>query len=99
MRFLGALRRARVERVIGFTYERSQAAERAAPETERSHAERSGGAGAARFHDFQFGPNKSEVHWIRIFSAHVCLSAGGPCSPQDRTSICCLKLRRAITED
>ena len=34
-----------------------------------------------------------------IRPAHVCLSAGGPCSLQDRTSICCLKLRRAVAED
>jgi hypothetical protein len=59
MRFLGALRRARIERLIGCNYKRSQAAQRAAPETERSLAERSGGAGAARFHYFRFGLSKS----------------------------------------
>src|ERR1700733_15673870 len=29
----------------------------------------------------------------------LCLSACGSCSPQNRTSICCLRLRRVRTED
>jgi hypothetical protein len=32
-------------------------------------------------------------------AAHVCLSADGSCTLQNRTSICCLRLRRAIAED
>jgi len=35
IRFLGTLRRARIERLIGWSYVRSQAAQRAAPETMR----------------------------------------------------------------
>jgi hypothetical protein len=32
-------------------------------------------------------------------AAHVCLSAVGSCTRQNRTSICCLRLRRAVAED
>src|SRR5450631_149093 len=31
--------------------------------------------------------------------SQCCLSADGPCIPQDRTSICCQRLRRVRTED
>ena len=79
--FLGALGRARIASLIGCSYERLQAARRAAPEMERSLAERSGGGGAARSHHFHFCLSKSWLHRIRIFHTHVCLSAGGPCIP------------------
>jgi hypothetical protein len=79
--FLGALWRARTSRLIGCSGRRLQAVRRAAPEMERSLAERSGGGGAARFHLFHFGLSKSWLHRIRAFHTHVCLSAGGPCIP------------------
>ena len=37
--------------------------------------------------------------WSGDSPAHVCLTAGGPCIPQDRTSICCLELQRAVADD
>ncbi len=78
--FLGALGRARIACLIVCSRKRSRTARRAAPETERSLAERSGGA--ARFHYFHFGLSLSEQHpGIRIFLTQVCLSAGGPCIP------------------
>jgi hypothetical protein len=32
-------------------------------------------------------------------AAHVCLSADGSCTLQNRTSICCLRLQGAVAED
>ena len=111
--FLGALGRARISRLIRCSYVRSQAARRAAPEMERSLAERSGGGGAARFHHLHFGLSKSWLHRIGIFHTHVCLSAGGPCipagpdihllsktpkSPHRRLSLCSLPVPKQFEE-
>src|ERR1700691_6081893 len=81
--FLGALGRARIARLIGYSCERSPTARCAAPETERSLAERSGGAGAAHANSLHFDRCKSQLRsWIRIFPTRSSwLSAGGLCIP------------------
>jgi len=51
-------------------------------------------------HEFS-GRAQESALFVRSGStaAHMCLSAGGSCTSQNRTSICSLRLRRAVTED
>jgi hypothetical protein len=98
--------------LIGCSRDRSQAARGAAPETKRSLAERSGGAGAAHADDLHL--QVSTPSWIRIFPTRSsCLSAGGPCipagpdihllsktpkSPHRRLSLCSLPVPKQFGE-
>ena len=96
--FLGTLGRARIARLIGCSCKCSRSARRAAPETERSLAERSGGAGAARADHLHL---QVSATFLDQNSPHAVVASRlvVPASRQDRTSICCLRLRGVRTED